>query len=165
MKILVLKIIKLRELRPCKTFSQCSKCPLFWRGRSVKIYLDAGCRPQTAIGQKTIGDIFCIFSGGEVIPHQDGTFLYNEPLLLFGFWFPIDDATCTDKLLEFKCEDKTYPDDGWVAAPVKSGQVMPYQKYVPNTLILETNLQVCHNSERNTSDKPRLVVSCLLLIL
>ena len=26
-------------------------------------------------------------------PHQDGTFLYNEPLRLFGFWFPIDDAT------------------------------------------------------------------------
>ena len=22
-------------------------------------------------------------------PHQDGTFLYNEPLRLFGFWFPI----------------------------------------------------------------------------
>ena len=32
-------------------------------------------------------------SGGEVTPHQDGTFLYNEPLRLFGFWFPIDDAT------------------------------------------------------------------------
>jgi len=31
--------------------------------------------------------------GGEVTPHQDGTFLYNEPLRLFGFWFPIDDAT------------------------------------------------------------------------
>ena len=32
-------------------------------------------------------------AGGEVTPHQDGTFLYNEPLRLFGFWFPIDDAT------------------------------------------------------------------------
>ena len=66
---------------------------------------------------------------------------------------------CTDKLLEFKGEDKTYQDDAWVAAPVKSGflvlihgQVMPYQKYVSNTLILETNLQVYH--KRNTSDKP-----------
>ena len=66
----------------------------------------------------------------------------------------------TDKLLEFKGEDKTYPDDeAWVAAQVKSGflvlihgQVMPHQKYVPNTLILETNLQVYHNSERNASD-------------
>ena len=34
-----------------------------------------------------------VSKGGEVTPHQDGTFLYNEPLRLFGFWFPIDDAT------------------------------------------------------------------------
>ena len=34
-----------------------------------------------------------VTAGGEVTPHQDGTFLYNEPLRLFGFWFPIDDAT------------------------------------------------------------------------
>jgi len=30
--------------------------------------------------------------GGEVTPHQDGTFLYTEPLRLFGFWFPLDDV-------------------------------------------------------------------------
>ena len=48
----------------------------------------------------------------------------------------------TDKLLEFKGEDKTYPDDAWVAAPVKSGslvlihgQVMSHQKITLNTLI------------------------------
>ena len=29
----------------------------------------------------------------EVTPHQDGTFLNNNPLSLVGFWFPIDDAT------------------------------------------------------------------------
>ena len=34
-----------------------------------------------------------VTAGGEVTPHRDGTFLYNEPLRLFGFWFPIDDAT------------------------------------------------------------------------
>jgi len=108
--------------------------------------------------------------GGEVTPHQDGTFLYNEPLRLFGFWFPIDDATLengclwyvpgshlepvtrrflrtglvgTDKLLEFKGEDKTYPDDAWVSAPVKAG-----------SLVL-IHGQVYHKSERNTSEKPR----------
>ena len=37
--------------------------------------------------------ILCFTKGGQVTPHQDGTFLYNEPLRLFGFWFPIDDAT------------------------------------------------------------------------
>ena len=26
-------------------------------------------------------------------PHQDGTFLNNDPLKLVGFWFPLDDAT------------------------------------------------------------------------
>ena len=31
--------------------------------------------------------------GTEVTPHQDGTFLNNDPLKLVGFWFPIDDAT------------------------------------------------------------------------
>ena len=70
----------------------------------------------------------------------------------------------TDKLLEFKGEDKTYPDDAWVAAPVKSddgslvlihGQVMQHRKYILNTLILKTNLQVYHKTERNTRDKPR----------
>jgi len=108
--------------------------------------------------------------GGEVTPHQDGTFLYNEPLNLFGFWFPIDDATeengClwyvpgshsepvtrrflrtgqvgTDKLLEFKGEDKQWPDSAWVAAPVPSG-----------SLVL-IHGQVYHKSEQNTSLKPR----------
>ena len=31
--------------------------------------------------------------GTKVTPHQDGTFLYNDPLKLVGLWFPIDDAT------------------------------------------------------------------------
>ena len=31
--------------------------------------------------------------GTQVTPHQDGTFLYNDPLKLVGFWFPVDDAT------------------------------------------------------------------------
>lgn len=108
--------------------------------------------------------------GGEVTPHQDGTFLYNEPLRLFGFWFPIDDATLengclwyvpgshvtpitrrfmrtgrvgTDKLLEFKGEDKVFPDDAWVAAPVKKG-----------SLVL-IHGQVVHKSEKNLSENPR----------
>ena len=84
-------------------------------------------------------------------PHQDGTFLYNEPLRLFGFWFPIDDATLengclwyvpgshetpitrrflrtgqvgTEKLLEFKGEDNKFPDSAWVPAPVKKGSLV-----------------------------------------
>jgi len=108
--------------------------------------------------------------GGEVTPHQDGTFLYNEPLRLFGFWFPIDDATTengclwyvpgshengitrrflrtgmvgTDQLLEFKGEDKVFPDDAWVAAPVKKGSMVLIHG------------QVYHKSEKNCSEQSR----------
>jgi len=108
--------------------------------------------------------------GGEVTPHQDGTFLYNEPLRLFGFWFPIDDATLengclwyvpgsheqpvtrrflrtgqvgTKDLLEFRGEDKVWPADAWKAAPVKSG-----------SLVL-IHGQVAHKSERNLSSSSR----------
>ena len=31
--------------------------------------------------------------GGEVTCHQDATFLYTEPLQMFGLWFAIEDAT------------------------------------------------------------------------
>lgn len=108
--------------------------------------------------------------GGEVTPHQDGTFLYNEPLRLFGFWFPVDDATLengclwyvpgsheqpvtrrflrtgrvgTDQYLEFKGEDKEFPEDAWVAAPVKKG-----------SLVL-IHGQVYHKSEKNLSENSR----------
>ena len=54
----------------------------------------------------------------------------------------------TDKLLEFKGEDKTYPDDAWVAAPVKAG-----------SLVL-IHGQVC--SIRNILNYKRLAVSVCL---
>lgn len=85
-----------------------------------------------------------------VTPHQDGSFLRNEPLSLFGFWFPLDDATVDngclwyapgshrmpvtrnfvrtcdddrgDTLLTFEGLDPTVADDAWVAAPVKKGR-------------------------------------------
>lgn len=28
-----------------------------------------------------------------MVPHQDATFLYTEPVRLVGFWFALDDAT------------------------------------------------------------------------
>eukprot|EP01040_Poterioochromonas_malhamensis_P017272 gene17272-19806_t len=31
--------------------------------------------------------------GGEVVPHQDGTFLYTEPQSCIGFWWPLHDCT------------------------------------------------------------------------
>lgn len=31
--------------------------------------------------------------GGEVIPHQDGAFLYTEPQTCIGFWWPLDNCS------------------------------------------------------------------------
>ncbi|XP_023328342.1 phytanoyl-CoA dioxygenase domain-containing protein 1 homolog isoform X2 [Eurytemora carolleeae] len=106
--------------------------------------------------------------GGEVTPHQDGTFLFNDPLSLYGFWFPVDDATLEngclwyvpgshstpinrrfirtnqeDKLLGFRGTDPVYPDDAWVAAPVNRGDLVLIHG------------QVFHKSEKNISEKPR----------
>ena len=33
------------------------------------------------------------FIGGEVVCHQDSTFLYTEPLSVKGFWFALEDST------------------------------------------------------------------------
>ena len=82
-------------------------------------------------------------------PHQDGTFLRNDPLNLTGFWFPIDDATkengCLwyvpgshrkpvtrrfvrnpdralgEGLMKFTGENPAVDETAWVAAPVKKG--------------------------------------------
>uniref|UniRef100_M8BN74 Phytanoyl-CoA dioxygenase domain-containing protein 1 n=1 Tax=Aegilops tauschii TaxID=37682 RepID=M8BN74_AEGTA len=37
--------------------------------------------------------------GGEVVPHQDNTFLYTEPLSCTGLWLALEDATITNGCL------------------------------------------------------------------
>jgi phytanoyl-CoA hydroxylase len=37
--------------------------------------------------------------GGEVTPHQDGTFLYTEPQSVLGFWWPLDQCTLANGCL------------------------------------------------------------------
>jgi phytanoyl-CoA hydroxylase len=37
--------------------------------------------------------------GGEVVCHQDSTFLYNEPLQIAGLWFALEDATLNNGCL------------------------------------------------------------------
>ena len=65
----------------------------------------------------------------------------------------------TDKLLEFRGEDKVFPDDAWVAAPVKKGslvlihgQVILLRNYIWCQL---KTLQVVHKSAKNLSENPR----------
>lgn len=36
-----------------------------------------------------------------MVPHQDATFLYTEPVQLVGFWFALDDATLENGCLWF----------------------------------------------------------------
>mgnify|MGYP005993194937 CR=1 FL=1 len=37
--------------------------------------------------------------GGEVTPHQDGTFLYTEPQSVLGFWWPLDACSLSNGCL------------------------------------------------------------------
>ncbi|KAK3087152.1 hypothetical protein FSP39_002401 [Pinctada imbricata] len=39
--------------------------------------------------------------GGEVVPHQDATFLYTDPMKLFGYWIALEDATMENGCLWF----------------------------------------------------------------
>ncbi|KAF6201687.1 hypothetical protein GE061_004082 [Apolygus lucorum] len=39
--------------------------------------------------------------GGEVVPHQDSTYLYTEPNTLIGLWFPLDDCSAENGCLSF----------------------------------------------------------------
>ncbi len=39
--------------------------------------------------------------GGEVVCHQDSTFIYTEPESCIGFWFAIDDATLENGCMYF----------------------------------------------------------------
>jgi len=116
--------------------------------------------------------------GGEVTPHMDSTFLYNEGAPsngLTGMWLALEDATVDNSCLyyvpgshkdhpepprrwkkntdldeptmEFEGNDPVYPDDKWIAAPVKRG-----------TLVL-INGTVMHKSFPNTSNRSREIVT------
>lgn len=41
------------------------------------------------------------FIGGEVMPHQDGSYLYTEPLKVIGIWIALEDCTPDNGCLEF----------------------------------------------------------------
>lgn len=108
--------------------------------------------------------------GGEVVPHQDGTFLYTDPMKILGFWIALDDATLEngclwfarashkggvhrrfirnpdpegDELLIFTSPPPHYQKSNFTSIPVKKG-----------TCIL-IHGQVVHYSESNKSSKPR----------
>jgi len=113
--------------------------------------------------------------GGIVLPHQDATFMYTEPVKgnLIGFWIALDDATLENGCIHFlpgsHKEGKLY--HRYVQNPDKDSQQLfiirgekvphpPKEKLIaapakPGDLVLIDGL-VIHQSEPNTSSKPRL---------
>ncbi|GCB67530.1 hypothetical protein scyTo_0000742 [Scyliorhinus torazame] len=116
--------------------------------------------------------------GGEVMPHQDASFLHTEPLgRVVGFWIAMEDATEENSclwfipgshnsgitrrmlrapkgdfpLLTFIGMERDYPDDDFIPVPVKKGG-----------LIL-IHGEVVHKSGPNTSDKSRHVYTFHLM--
>ncbi|XP_052093444.1 phytanoyl-CoA dioxygenase domain-containing protein 1-like isoform X2 [Mytilus californianus] len=111
--------------------------------------------------------------GGEVIPHQDSTFLYTDPMKLFGIWIALEDAAVENGCLyfipgshksgiygnrrmirnpdksegqstcTFRGETEKFDNNKWVSAPVKKGGLVLIHG------------EVVHKSERNTSDSSR----------
>lgn len=117
--------------------------------------------------------------GGVVTPHQDGTFLRNDPLKLVGYWFPIDDATLDNGCLWFvpgshkkvspvtkhmvrnPLYDMSDPDcrESMLVFEGDEYPTFPEEQWVPapckkGSLVL-IHGQVLHRSAKNTSDKPR----------
>lgn len=104
--------------------------------------------------------------GGEVVPHQDSTFLYTEPPSATGLWVALEEATVDNgclwvlpgshkdgparrffvdesKQVAFKGEAKDYEASKFVAVPVKAG----------SAVLLHGAL--VHNSYENKSEKSR----------
>lgn len=105
--------------------------------------------------------------GGEVVCHQDSTFLYSEPESCVGFWFAIDDADETNGAMAFipgahkgplrelnargqdgklatrRIDDTPFPDTPPVLAPARRGDLVIFHGRTP------------HMSAMNRSDRPR----------
>lgn len=106
--------------------------------------------------------------GGEVVGHQDSTFLFTEPESCVGFWLAIDEATLENGCMEFipgehqgslrrvfrrkpgggtemiALTDDPYPEEQRVAAPAAIGDLVIFSGRAP------------HMSRANRSDKARM---------
>ena len=103
--------------------------------------------------------------GGEVVPHQDSTFLYTEPLSTIGFWIPLDDCTLENGCLQVIPGSHKLPvtsrfvhRDGKLF--IEGESVFPEEGYVP-LLVKKGSLviihgSIVHKSELNTSPHSRL---------
>ena len=67
-------------------------------------------------------------------PHQDGTFLRNDPLNLIGYWFPIDDATLENGCLWY------VPGSHKICSPVT-------RHFIRNPMYFEQLNGTCNSTE------------------
>ena len=104
--------------------------------------------------------------GGEVVPHQDATYLVTDPPSVIGLWFALEDARLDNGCLEvlpgghrlglrqrYRREgDRTWtevldprpwPEQGWRPLEVSAGTLVAFHGSLP------------HRSEANRSDRSR----------
>ncbi|KAF2862935.1 PhyH-domain-containing protein [Piedraia hortae CBS 480.64] len=119
--------------------------------------------------------------GGSVPPHQDSCFLYTDPPSAVGFWFALEDCTKENGCLAFaKGSHKRTPlrkrfvrneegtgttfeenagaqwPEGLVREEGKEEEVFELGEVKAGSLVL-IHGNVLHKSERNTSDKGRMI--------
>lgn len=105
--------------------------------------------------------------GGEVVAHQDATFLYTDPVSVVGFWFALEDATVDNGCLwalpgghRLGLKQRFRRDGaGGVTTDTLDPEPLPEQGYVPleapqGTLVLLHGL-LPHRSGANRSDRSR----------
>jgi len=108
--------------------------------------------------------------GSEVIPHQDATFIYTEPLTTVGFWIALEDATLENGCLWFvrgsHCSGvhrrfvrNPDPDSEDLLVYDKPPQIYPNSAFRPEPVKKGTCIvihgQTVHRSEHNRSSKSR----------
>ena len=105
--------------------------------------------------------------GGEVVCHQDSTYIYTEPESCVGFWFALEDATVENGCMQFipgahrgglkkrnyrkhdgtavleTIDDTPWPDIAPIAAPARAGTLVVFHGRAP------------HLSGPNKSDRSR----------
>lgn len=105
--------------------------------------------------------------GGEVVCHQDSTYLYTDPESCVGFWFALEDATLENGCMHFIPGAHKGPlkarncrkDDGRLVTDVLDDSPWPEERRLPaeapaGTLVI-FNGRTPHMSGPNRSDKSR----------
>lgn len=105
--------------------------------------------------------------GGEVVSHQDSTYLYTEPESCIGFWFALEDATLENGCMQFipgahrgplKARNYRRP-DGKLVTDVLDGSPWPEERRLPaeagtGTLVIFSG-RAPHMSGPNRSERSR----------